>query len=99
MCLPIRRDPAGSADLAHADEIGDLDENLAERLLSGVFDPTAVAAPYVVVAALLAAVLARPSARELSGEWKALGQFRAELARAPQSARPGRPGAAIPRSE
>jgi hypothetical protein len=61
--------------------IDPLDDDTAERLLSGRLDPSDAPSPYAAVARLLQAAAAPPTPDELAGEPTALAAFRSAQAR------------------
>ena len=66
--------------------IDPLDDDTAERLLSGRLDPLDAPPPYAAVARLLRAAAAPPTQGELAGEPAALAAFRSRQARPRPSA-------------
>jgi hypothetical protein len=66
--------------------IDPLDDDTAERLLSGRLDPLDAPPPYAAVARLLQAAAAPPTPDELAGEPAALAAFRSRQARPRPSA-------------
>lgn len=83
MCQPIRPAAGPSGDFDR--DLDRLDENRAERLLSGALPVGPVPESIVQVVALVAALRVPASVRELAGESAAVARFRAASAHASTS--------------